>query len=163
MSPFPLTNDGLAEWLAGSDAASSEPTRSGPGTSRGLHTWRPGCLGKRQQRKEHLYTRQCSAVVSSVSTRYLLILCNYCPDCTATLILGGFSGGTNGKEPVCQPHTGNIRDSSVPGSGASPGVGNGNPLQHSFLENPMDGEAWGGGGGGYSSWGPKELDTTEAT
>ena len=27
-------------------------------------------------------------------------------------------------------------------SGRSPGEGNGNPLQYSFLENPMDGEAW---------------------
>ena len=25
-----------------------------------------------------------------------------------------------------------------PGSGRSPGVGNGNPLQYSYLENPMD-------------------------
>ena len=27
---------------------------------------------------------------------------------------------------------------SIPGSGRSPGEGNGNPLQHSCLENPMD-------------------------
>ena len=30
---------------------------------------------------------------------------------------------------------------SLPGSGRSPGEGNGNPLQHSSLENPMDGRA----------------------
>ena len=30
----------------------------------------------------------------------------------------------------------------IPGSGRSPGEGNGNPLQYSHLENPMDGEAW---------------------
>ena len=30
---------------------------------------------------------------------------------------------------------------SIPGSGRSPGEGNGNPLQYSFLENPMDGGA----------------------
>ena len=30
---------------------------------------------------------------------------------------------------------------SIPGSGRSPGEGNGNPLQHSCLENPMDGGA----------------------
>ena len=30
---------------------------------------------------------------------------------------------------------------SIPGSGRSPGEGNGNPLQYSRLENPMDGEA----------------------
>ena len=32
--------------------------------------------------------------------------------------------------------------SSIPGSGRSPGVGNGNPLQYSCLENPMDRGAW---------------------
>ena len=31
---------------------------------------------------------------------------------------------------------------SIPGWGRSPGEGNGNPLQYSCLENPMDGEAW---------------------
>ena len=30
----------------------------------------------------------------------------------------------------------------IPGSGRSPGEGNGNPLQYSCLENPMDGRAW---------------------
>ena len=30
----------------------------------------------------------------------------------------------------------------IPGSGRSPGEGNGNPLQYFCLENPMDGEAW---------------------
>ena len=31
---------------------------------------------------------------------------------------------------------------SIPGSGRSPGAGNGNPLQCSCLENPMDRGAW---------------------
>ena len=31
---------------------------------------------------------------------------------------------------------------SIPGSGRSPGEGNGNPLQFSHLENPLDGGAW---------------------
>ena len=31
---------------------------------------------------------------------------------------------------------------SIPGLGRSPGEGNGNPLQHYWLENPMDGGAW---------------------
>ena len=36
-----------------------------------------------------------------------------------------------------------IRDAgSIPGSGRSPGGGNGNPLQYSCLENPMDRGAW---------------------
>ena len=37
----------------------------------------------------------------------------------------------------------NARDlGSIPGSGRSPGEGNGNPLQNSCLENPIDGGAW---------------------
>ena len=31
---------------------------------------------------------------------------------------------------------------SIPALGRSPGEGNGNPLQYSCLENPMDGGAW---------------------
>ena len=47
---------------------------------------------------------------------------------------------------------------SIPGLGRSPGEGNGNPLQYSCLENPMDGGAT---DGCYSPWGRKESDTTE--
>ena len=37
----------------------------------------------------------------------------------------------------------NARDpGSIPGSGRSPGEGDGNPLQYSCLENPVDGGAW---------------------
>ena len=43
-----------------------------------------------------------------------------------------------GKESAC--NTGD--PGSIPGSGRSPGEGNGSPLQHSCLENPMDGGAW---------------------
>ena len=48
-----------------------------------------------------------------------------------------FACGTDGKASAC-----NVGDQgSIPGLGRSPGEGNGNPLQHSGLENPMDGEA----------------------
>ena len=40
-------------------------------------------------------------------------------------------------------YAGDVRDVSlIPGSGRSPGEGNGTPLQYSCLENPMDGGAW---------------------
>ena len=40
-------------------------------------------------------------------------------------------------------NAGDIRDSgSIPGLGRSPGVGNGNPLHYSYLENSMDRGAW---------------------
>ena len=53
----------------------------------------------------------------------------------------GFPGGTSGKEPVCQCRR-LQRCGFDLGSGSSPGEGNGNPLQYSCLENPMDREAW---------------------
>ena len=50
----------------------------------------------------------------------------------------GFPGGSDDKESVC-----NVGDlGSIPGSGRSPGEGNGSPLQYSSLENPMDRGAW---------------------
>jgi len=43
----------------------------------------------------------------------------------------------SGKESACNEEaTGDV--GSVPGSGRSPGVGHGNPLWYSCLENPMD-------------------------
>ena len=40
-------------------------------------------------------------------------------------------------------NAGDVRDvGSVPGLGRSPGEGNGNPLQYSCLENPMDRGGW---------------------
>ena len=50
----------------------------------------------------------------------------------------GFSGGTVVKNPPA-----NAGDTGlIPGSGRSPGGGNGNPLQYSCLGNPMDRGAW---------------------
>ena len=50
----------------------------------------------------------------------------------------GFPGGSDGKESAC-----NAGDpGSIPGWGKSPRVGNGNPLQYSCLENPMDRGTW---------------------
>ena len=43
-----------------------------------------------------------------------------------------------GKESACS--AGDL--GLIPGSGTSPGEGNGNPLQYSCLENPMDRGAW---------------------
>ena len=45
------------------------------------------------------------------------------------------------KNPLAD--AGDLRDTSlIPGSGRSPGGGNGNPLQYSWLGNPMDRGAW---------------------
>ena len=51
--------------------------------------------------------------------------------------LGDFSGGSDGKMSAY-----NVGDLGlIPGSGRSPGEGNGTPLQYSCLETPMDGGA----------------------
>ena len=53
-------------------------------------------------------------------------------------MLLGFPGGSDDKESAC-----NAGDPSlIPGSGRSPGEGNGNPFQYSCLGNPMDRGAW---------------------
>ena len=65
----------------------------------------------------------------------------------------GFPGGSEVKASAS-----NAGDpGSIPGLGRSPGEGNGNPLQYSCLENPMDGEAWWATVHGVA----KESDTTE--
>ena len=50
----------------------------------------------------------------------------------------GFPGGSEVKVSACS--VGDL--GSIPGLGRSPGEGNGNPLQYSCLENPMDGGPW---------------------
>ena len=50
----------------------------------------------------------------------------------------GFPGGADGTESTC--NAGDL--SLIPGSGRSPGEGNGNPLQYSCLEDAMDRGAW---------------------
>jgi len=56
-------------------------------------------------------------------------------------IFMGLSGGSDSKASAC--NAGDKRDSDlIPGLGRSPGEGNGNPLQYSPVENPMDRRAW---------------------
>ena len=54
------------------------------------------------------------------------------------ILLWGFPHSSVGKESAC-----NAADlGSIPGSGRSPGEGNGNPLQYCCLENRMDRGTW---------------------
>ena len=65
----------------------------------------------------------------------------------------GFPNGSASKE-----YTYNAGDrSSIPGSGRFPGEGNGNPFQHSWLKNPMDGGTW----WATAHLGRQQSDTTE--
>ena len=54
-------------------------------------------------------------------------------------MLWGFSGNSDGKVSAC--NAGDL--GSIPGSGRSPGEGNGNPPQYSCLENSMKEEPGG--------------------
>ena len=55
----------------------------------------------------------------------------------------GFPGGKNKQTKKLPANAGDISDAgSILGSGRSPGGGNGNPLQYSCPENPMDWEGW---------------------
>ena len=72
----------------------------------------------------------------------------YCP---WFMVPGIFRGGSDGKASAYNDL------GSIPGSARSPGEGNGNPLQYSCLENPLDGGTW----LGYSPRGCRESDMTE--
>ena len=70
----------------------------------------------------------------------------FCPEMASAELISlplslpgsGFPGSSVSKESAC-----NAEDlGSIPGSGRSPGEGNGNPLQYSCLKNPMDRGAW---------------------
>ena len=52
----------------------------------------------------------------------------------------GFPGNSDSKESACNAGDPDL----IPGSGRSPGEGNGNLFQYSCLENPMDRGAWQG-------------------
>ena len=63
----------------------------------------------------------------------------YEKECVCTYINNsGLPWGSDGKESACNPGD----PGSIPESGRSPGEGNGNSLQYSCLENPMEGGAW---------------------
>ena len=62
--------------------------------------------------------------------------------------LGDLPGGVDSRESACS-----VGDPvSIPGSGRSPGEGNGNSVQYPCLENSVDEGTW-------QAWGRKESDT----
>ena len=67
-------------------------------------------------------------------------------------LIRGFPGSSTGKETAS-----NAGDPSlIPGLGRPPGKAHGNPLQYSYLVNPMERRAW-----WATVHGPEESDTTE--
>ena len=61
-----------------------------------------------------------------------------CYFCSYPRLLIYFPRGSDGKESACSAGD----PGSIPGLGRSPEEGNGNPLQYSCVENPVDGGAW---------------------
>ena len=59
------------------------------------------------------------------------------PDILHDVLCIYFPGGSDGKASACNAGNPGL----IPGLGRSPEEGNGNPFQHSCLENPMDGGA----------------------
>ena len=77
---------------------------------------------------ENMNTRCCLCVLQILTTAM----------CTQSVIRSGFPGGSDGEEAVCREGDPGL----IPGSGGSPGEGNGNPLQYSAWRIPWRG-AWG--------------------
>ena len=82
-----------------------------------------------EKKLNHIYTQNKSLMTQKIfSFYYNISLFIYFPR----------ADGSDGKESAC-----NVGDpGSIPGSGRSPGEGNGDPLQCSDLENSMDRGAW---------------------
>ena len=93
--------------------------------------------------KESL-TVSCSLFLLNLSVNLIylelaFILCQTSICCHWLILYQGLPGSSDGKESAC-----NVRDPGlVRGQGRSPGKGNGQPLQYSCLENPMDKRSWG--------------------
>ena len=83
--------------------------------------------GGRQRVGHDLVTKQQQSLGSFLTLKFYSLI-----------PLEGFPGGSEVKASAS--NAGDL--GSIPGSGRSPGEGNGNPLQYSCLENPMDRGAW---------------------
>ena len=79
---------------------------------------------KKKKKSTYVYQQESPYLWNPFSKMYLVHL--------------GFPGGSDNKESAC-----NVEYlGSIPGSGRSPGEGNGYPLKYSCLGNPMDRGAW---------------------
>ena len=105
--------------------------------ARGAELWRPDS-GTSMMLKLSLV---CKVPLSQ--SIWVVFICTTVPE-LPVIIQGWFIcwiSQVSGKESTC--NSGVAGDAgSIPGSGRFPGEGNGNPLQYSRLENPMDRGAW---------------------
>ena len=95
--------------------------------------WWTGKPGALQSMGSHWVRHNCATDLN-----WLIAYFNTYINNNYILLFWRFPGGSDGRE-----YTWNVGDpGSIPGSGISPGEGNGNPLQYSCLENSMDRGAW---------------------
>ena len=88
-----------------------------------------------QKSTKILHGDDCSSGLAETFCKYMCLIACIPPSPQ------GFPGGTLVKNPPANAE--DTRDAgSIPGSGSSPGEGNGYPLQHSCLGNPMGRGAW---------------------
>ena len=91
-------------------------------------------VAQSRTRLKQLSSSSSSSILPSAEFKKVWMLTKL--DCIQGL-KWGFPGGSDGKESAC-----NAGDpGSITRLRRSPGEGNGNPLQYSYLENPMDREA----------------------
>ena len=99
--------------------------------------------------KSHRIYINCSCFLShSAEREYAAILETY------SYYYRGFPSGSASKESSC--NGGDL--GSIPGSGRSPGEGNGNPFQYSCPGNPMDRKAWRASVHGVAELGYDSMD-----
>ena len=126
--------------LRGWQAASADISKKGDSEKRLMK--RQHCLNQ----NAYLVQIMSEKTYLNVRTLVLILFIIYCfpsftmgeKDELEIIIILGFPGGSDSKESTCRE--GDL--GSIPGSGRSPGEGNGNPLQYSCLENSMDRESW---------------------
>ena len=83
----------------------------------------------------------CSKIFHWRRVAYNIVLVSAVQQSKSALhIHKAFPGGSDGKESACKAED----LGSIPGSGRSPGKGNGNPVQCSCLENSVDRGSWWG-------------------
>ena len=137
----------LLKQLCSSETHNSAQLLSCPpdSTSLPLKTQTPGSRGPPRCRFQTLSSWTETHMNTQFLSRHLvsrtIFFSNYGPfGCKSRNL--GFPGGTSDEESAC--NAGDTGDkSSIPRSGSSRGGGNGNALQCSCLENPMDRGAWG--------------------
>ena len=99
-----------------------------------LHSW----LTKSSNVEVRSISHHCGSKVIFHLLPELLALFSPFHNWLSVLLPKGLPWWLSGKESTCK--VGDV--GSIPGLGRAPGGGNGNPVQHSCLENPLDRGAW---------------------